>query len=140
MRWRPLRVVGPYGRTPELGTAAMVKSLQQMCNWHTYSFMSLPVGEGFEAEVTVTVRHWRRSHTMDGASGYRLDWNGLSFVWTGDGKPDQLTAKFAMGADVFVTEMEVDSPALWALRQGTPRASAPSPSTAPTRRPTAPTT
>jgi ribonuclease Z len=134
----------------------MVKSLQQMCNWHTYSFMSLPVGEGFEAEVTefdykndggicydkngVTVRHWRRSHTMDGASGYRLDWNGLSFVWTGDGKPDQLTAKFAMGADVFVTEMVVDSPALWALRQGTPRASAPSPSTAPTRRATAPTT
>jgi ribonuclease Z len=66
----------------------------------------------------VTVSHWRRAHTMDGASGYRLDWNGLSFVWTGDGKPDQLTAKFAMGADVFVTEMVVDSPALWALRQG----------------------
>jgi ribonuclease Z len=52
MRWRPLRVVGPSGRTPELGTAAMVRSLQQMCNWHTYSFMCLPVGEGFEAEVT----------------------------------------------------------------------------------------
>ena len=100
--------------------------------------MSLPVGEGFEAEVTefdykndgrvchdkngVTVRHWRPSHTMDGASAYRLDWNGLSVVWTGDGKPDQLTAKFAMGADVFVSEMVVDSPALWALRQGIPTA------------------
>jgi ribonuclease Z len=57
---------------------------------------------------------------MDGASAYRLDWNGLSFVWTGDGKPDQLTAKYAEGADVFVSEMVVDNPALWALKQGIP--------------------
>ncbi len=136
MRWKPLRVIGPSARTPEMGTAAMVKSMQQMCNWHKQSFMSIPVGDGYEAEVTefdykdengicydkngVTVRHWRRSHTMDGASAYRLDWKGLSFVWTGDGKPDELTAKYAKGADVFVSEMAVDNPALWALKQGIP--------------------
>ena len=78
----------------------MIESMQQMSRWHTQSFMSLPVGDGYETEVTefdykddgalcynkngVTVRHWRRSHTMDGASAYRLDWNGLPFVWTGD--------------------------------------------------------
>ena len=50
----------------------------------------------------VRVIHWRRSHAMDGASAYRLDWKGLSFVFTGDGKPDMLTAKYAKGADVFV--------------------------------------
>ena len=66
----------------------------------------------------VKVTHWRRSHAMDGASAYRLDWNGLSFVWTGDGKPDQLTAKYAKGVDVFVTEMAVDIVNLWALKQG----------------------
>ena len=136
MRWKPLRVVGPSGRTPELGTKAMVKSMAQMCAWHKQSFTSLPVGDGYETEVTefdfkdeggvcydkngVTVRHWMRSHTMDGASAYRLDWNGLSFVWTGDGKPDQLTAKYAKGADVFVSEMVVDNPALWGLKQGIP--------------------
>lgn len=60
----------------------------------------------------VTVRHWRRSH-MDGATAYRLDWNGLSFVWTGDGKPDR-------SVDVFVIEMVVDNPFLWALKQGAP--------------------
>jgi ribonuclease Z len=97
-----------------------------------------PVGDGYETEVTefdykndggvcydkngVKVRHWRRSHTMDGASAYRLDWNGLSFVWTGDGKPDQLTARFAKGADVFVSEMAIDNPAIWALKQGIPEA------------------
>jgi ribonuclease Z len=68
----------------------------------------------------VKVIHWRRSHAMDGASAHRLDWNGLSFVWTGDGKPDQLTAKYAKGCDVFVTEMAVDMVNLWALKQGVP--------------------
>jgi ribonuclease Z len=136
MRWKPLRLVGPSGRTPELGTRAMAEAMQKMCHWHSESFMSLPVGDGYEVEVAefdfkddggpcydkngVTVRHWRRSHTKDGASAYRLDWNGLSFVWTGDGKPDELTAKFAKGADVFVSEMAVDNPALWALKQGIP--------------------
>jgi ribonuclease Z len=136
MRWKPLRVIGPSGRTPEFGTASMVKSMQQMCNWHRQSFSLFPAGDGYETEVTefdfrddggicynkngATVRHWRRSHTMDGASAYRLDWNGLSFVWTGDGKADQLTAKYAKGADVFVSEMAVDNPALWGLKQGIP--------------------
>lgn len=108
MRWKPLRIIGPSGRTPELGTKAMVAHMVKMCAWHTQSFKGLPAGDGYETEVTefdfrndegvcydkdgVTVRHWRRSHTVDGASAYRLDWNGLSFVWTGDGKPDQLTA------------------------------------------------
>jgi ribonuclease Z len=55
---------------------------------------------------------------VDGASAFRLDWNGLSFVWTGDGKPDQLTAKYAKGVDVFVTEMAIDMVNLWAMKQG----------------------
>jgi ribonuclease Z len=64
------------------------------------------------------VIHWRRSHGSDGASAYRLDWNGLSFAWTGDGKPDRLTAEYAKGVDVFVTEMACDLVNLWALKQG----------------------
>jgi ribonuclease Z len=39
-------------------------------------------------------------------------------VWTGDGKPDKLTAHYAKGVDVFVTEMAVDNVSLWALKQG----------------------
>ncbi|HOU40873.1 MAG TPA: ribonuclease Z, partial [Promineifilum sp.] len=35
-----------------------------------------------------------------------------------DGKPDKLTAKYAQGVDVFVTEMAVDVVRLWALKQG----------------------
>lgn len=135
-RWKPLRVYGPSGRTRELGTKAMVEHMLKMSAWHIRSFSCLPVGDGYEVDVTefdyrkdggvcydkdgVKVTHWRRSHTMDGASAYRLDWKGLSFVWTGDGKPDKLTAKYAKGADVFVTELAVDNPALWSLKQGAP--------------------
>jgi ribonuclease Z len=37
-------------------------------------------------------------------------WTGwLSFVWTGGGKPDELTAMHAKGADAFITEMVVDN-------------------------------
>ena len=51
-----------------------------------------PLGRSFRVKLWpnlvflkdgVVIRHWRRIHGKDGASAYRLDWNGLSFVWTG---------------------------------------------------------
>ena len=132
-RWKPLRVIGPSGRTPEMGTKAMCEHMKKMGTW-TSTWAVGAMADGYEIEATefdfkddggvcyekdgVKITHWRRSHGLDGASAYRLDWNGLSFVWTGDGKPDQLTAKYAKGADVFVTEMAVDMVNLWALKQG----------------------
>ncbi len=136
-RWKPLRVIGPSGRTPEMGTRAMCEAVRKMGAW-TSAWSMGPMADGYEIEVSefdfrddggvcydkdgVKVTHWRRSHVVDGASAYRLDWNGLSFVWTGDGKPDQLTLKYAKGVDVFVTEMALDMVSLWALKQGVPSA------------------
>jgi len=135
-RWKPLRIIGPSSRTPALGTKAMCEHMKKMGLWTSIQADGLPMADGFEIDVTefdfkddggvcydkdgVKVTHWRRSHAVDGASAYRLDWNGLSFVWTGDGKPDQLTTKYAKGVDVFVTEMAVDNPNLWAMKQGVP--------------------
>jgi ribonuclease Z len=70
----------------------------------------------------VTVRHWPRSHVKDGASAYRLDWEqgDLSFVWTGDGRPDEKTVQHSQGVDVFVTEGQVDLPAILSMKWGTP--------------------
>ena len=134
----PLRVYGPSGRTPELGIKSMVKHMRAMNRWHEENFNSCPVGDGMEIEVTefdwkerngicydkdgVKVRHWPRSHVKDGASAYRLDWEeaGLSFVWTGDGRPDELSAEYGKGADVFVTEGTIDTPSLSALKVGSP--------------------
>jgi ribonuclease Z len=136
-RWKPLRVIGPSGRTPEMGTRAMCDAVRKMGAW-TAGWAVGPMADGYEIDVTefdyrddggvcydkdgVKVTHWRRSHFIDGASAYRLDWNGLSFVWTGDGKPDELTVKYAQGVDVFVTEMALDMVTLWALKQGVPAA------------------
>lgn len=132
-RWTPLRVIGPSGRTSELGTAAMCAHMEAMGAW-TAQWAVGPMRDGYRIVASefdfrddggvcfdrdgVRVIHWRRSHGSDGASAYRLDWNGLSFVWTGDGKPDRLTEKYAAGADVFVSELACDLVNLWALKQG----------------------
>jgi ribonuclease Z len=50
-RWKPLRVHGPSGRTPEDGTATMVENMQRMAHWHTDSFNSSAIGDGYEVEV-----------------------------------------------------------------------------------------
>jgi ribonuclease BN (tRNA processing enzyme) len=135
-RWKPLRVYGPSGRTPQDGIKYMIEGMKMMTRWHTDSFNCLPIGDGYDIEVNefdfqddngacydkdgVVVRHWRRAHGKDGASAYRLDWNGLSFVWTGDGRPDAMSAKFSKGVDVFVTELQPDTANIQSLKFGLP--------------------
>ena len=68
----------------------------------------------------VTVIHWQRSHAKDGASAYRLDWNGLCFVWTGDGRPSKLDEKYAKGCDVYVTELQTELVEISSGVQGVP--------------------
>ena len=46
----------------------------------------------------VKITHWRQSHTEDGVSAYRLNWNGMSVAFTGDGRPNSLTIKYAQGS------------------------------------------
>ena len=136
-RYTPMRIHGPSGATPEYGTQAMVDGMKKMLGWHLDAFDVFPIGEGYEVEVNefdwrdengvcfdrngAEVRHWRRSHAKDGASGYRLVWNGLSFVWTGDGRPDELTTKYSAGADVFVTECQTDTGRLIEQKYGLPQ-------------------
>ena len=137
-RVKPLHIIGPSGRTPDLGTRAMWESMKKFGAWSARSFDGTAPMDRFQegSDITefdfrddggicydqdgVKVIHWRRSHIMDGASAFRLDWNGLSFVYTGDGKPDWLTAKYAKGADLFVSEMALDIVNLWAMKQGLP--------------------
>lgn len=124
------------GGAPKHGIKHMIEGMKMMTFWHTESFNCMPIGDGYEVEVNefdftddngicyekdgVVIRHWRRAHGGDGASGYRLDWNGLSFVWTGDGRPDANTVKFSKGVDVFVTEIFPDTMNVQALKFGMP--------------------
>lgn len=136
-RWhKKLRVFGPSGRTPEHGTQNMVDGMQKMLTWHRDAFSVFPVGQGHDVDVTefdfrdnggvvyeengVRVIHWQRSHAKDGASAYRLDWNGLSVVWTGDGRPSLLDAEYAENADVYITEVQPELVAISSGVQGVP--------------------
>ena len=119
----PLTIHGPSGRTPEYGTKTMVEGMKMMLGWHRDAFSVFPVGQGHDIQVNefdfrdnggvvyekngVKVIHWQRSHAKDGASAYRLDWNGMCFVWTGDGRPSKLDTEYAKGCDLYVTEPPV---------------------------------
>ena len=87
--------------------------MKEMLAWHRESFDQSPIGKGFDMDVNefdfrddggvayekngVKITHWRQSHTEDGASAYRLDWNGMCVAFTGDGRPNSLTIKYAAG-------------------------------------------
>jgi len=136
-RWhKTLQVYGPSGRTDEYGTASMVEGMKQMLGWHKDAFSVFPVGQGWDIDVHeydfrdnggviydqdgVRVIHWQRSHAKDGASGYRLDWNGMCFVWTGDGRPSRLDQQYAEGCDVYVTELQPELLEISSGVQGVP--------------------
>ncbi len=124
-RWHEsFRVHGPSGRTEKHGFQYMMDRMDEMLTWHKDSFDLFPVGKGWDLEVNefdfkddggvvyekdgVKIIHWRQSHTEDGASAYRLDWNGMCVAFTGDGRPNSLTAKYAKGCDLLITEVQVE--------------------------------
>jgi ribonuclease BN (tRNA processing enzyme) len=132
----PITVHGPSGRTPEYGTKTMVEGMKMMLGWHRDAFSVFPVGKGHDIIVNefdfrdnggtvyekngVKVIHWQRSHAKDGASGYRLDWDGMCFVWTGDGRPSKLDIKYAKGCDLYVTELQQEVVEINSGVQGVP--------------------
>ena len=124
-RWHEtFRVTGPSGSKPEYGISHMMEHMKEMLAWHRASFDTSPIGKGFDMEVKefdfrddggvayekngVKITHWRQSHTEDGASAYRLDWNGMCVAFTGDGRPNSLTLKYAKGCDLVITEVQVE--------------------------------
>ena len=134
-RWHePLRIAGPSGTKPEYGVRYMMDRMKEMLTWHRASFDQSPIGQGFDMAVNefdfrddggvayekrgVKITHWRQSHTEDGASAYRLDWNGMSVAFTGDGRPNSLTMKYAKGVDVLITEVQVELVAISATVNG----------------------
>ena len=124
-RWHEdFRIHGPSGRTEKLGIRYIMEKMDEMLTWHKDSFDIFPTGKAWELNVDefdfnddggtvyeedgVKIIHWRQSHTQDGATAYRLDWNGMCVALTGDGRPNSLTAKYAKGCDLVITEVQVE--------------------------------
>lgn len=118
-RYTPLQVYGPSGSTPELGTKVHVDHIRDAWAWDVTSRAgTLPNGGGeivaheFDFSKTaviydendVKITSFPAIHIRDGAVSFRLDWNGLSFVYGGDSVPNKWFMKEAKDADVVVHE------------------------------------
>lgn len=120
-RFTPLRIWGPSGPTPELGTAAFVDALNKLMAWDVSSRRNVvAAGEGWRAEAHefdfapsgqvvyeengVRITSFPMIHCIDGPVGYRLEWNGMAVVYAGDGKPAQFTVDNGQNADILIHE------------------------------------
>jgi len=60
-------------------------------------------------ETGVRITHFPVIHYRKGSLGYKLEWNGLSLIYTSDTRPDKVSIKQAnnggKGVDVFIHEM-----------------------------------
>jgi ribonuclease Z len=67
----------------------------------------------------VKVTHFPVIHCRQGSIGYKLEWNGLSMIYTSDTRPETHCIQQAIagkkGVDVFIHEMVVP-PEVWAMK------------------------
>ncbi|RTR38522.1 MBL fold metallo-hydrolase [Shewanella canadensis] len=126
----PLHVWGASGHTPELGVAAFVEHVEKAAAWHVLSKTGIAAREGMEIkahefdykkfspetprqlvyhENDVKIYAFPVDHILEGAVGYRLEWNGLSMAFTGDSEPTRFEAEMARGVDVFIHELFIDA-------------------------------
>ena len=52
----------------------------------------------------VRITSWPAIHSLDGSVSYRLEWNGLSFVFGGDTRPNKWFIEYAKDADFAIHE------------------------------------
>jgi ribonuclease Z len=119
-RLEPMNVYGPSGEMPELGVEALVANTLRTAAWHDRSKKGQVDVRGFDMrahqfafeqkqivydENGARVTSFPVPHGIDGAVGYRLDWNGLSMVFAGDCEPSRLTVENSQGLDVLIHEI-----------------------------------
>jgi len=139
-RYTPLNIYGPSGATPELGTAAFVEGLKKTYAWDVSGRSGILPDAGGEIiahefdfkqdnavvyeKNGVKITSFPAVHVLDGPVSYRLEWNGLSFVFGGDSAPNKWFIERAKGADFVIHECFYTPEGLaktlgWDLRQAT---------------------
>ena len=132
-RLTPLRIWGPSGGTPELGTAHAMDLMEQMYAWDIVTrsgvidfrggvlevneFAFDGVNEIIYNENGVVVRSIPAVHGLDGAVSFILEWNGLKFVYGSDTVPNQWYVEHSKGADIAIHECFLP-PTLLVTKQG----------------------
>ena len=137
-RFSPLRVWGPSGATPELGTKAALEAMEKVYAWDIAGRLGQTDIRGFKFEIHefdykqvnkvvyqengVTIRSFPAIHAIDGSVSYSLEWKGLKIVFGSDTFPNKWFVKNAKGADLVIHECFITVPDLVAKYRLTPEA------------------
>lgn len=136
-RHNVLRIWGPSGATPELGTKAAVEHMEKMFAWDIAGRLGQTDIRGFRTEVHefdykkeqvvyrkngVTIHAFPAIHAIDGSVSYALDWKGMRIVFSSDTYPNKWFLKYAKGADLAIHECFIAVPDLVEKFRLTPEA------------------
>jgi ribonuclease Z len=135
-RQKPLRIWGPSGPVPELGTAYAVQKMKEMYTWDLAGRVGIVDFRGYALEVNefdyraenaviyedngVMIRSFPAIHSLDGPVSFSLEWKGLKFVFGSDSFPNQWFAEYAKNADLAIHECFVAVPDLVKKMRFTP--------------------
>ena len=118
-RLKPLEVYGPSGLEPKFGFKHFCEKQMESYAWDTHSRVGALPAVGAEVNVHefdysktqavyedagVKIISFPAVHQVDGPVSFRLEWNGLTFVYSGDTTPSQIFIDNAKEADVVVHE------------------------------------
>jgi len=115
-----LKVWGPSGAVPEMGTKYAVENFLKTYNWDYQTrraalanvpgqiivteFDYMGINKVVYEQNGVTIRSWPAIHAGDGPVSYALEWNGYKFVFGGDTFPNKWFIKYAKDADLAIHE------------------------------------
>ena len=136
-RFTPLRIWGPSGAKPELGTKAAIEAMEKMYAWDLAGRLGQTDVRGFTTEIHefdykkeqivyqengVTIRSFPAIHAVDGSVSYSLEWNGLKIVYGSDTFPNKWFIENAKNADLVIHECFIAVPDLIEKYRLTPEA------------------
>jgi ribonuclease Z len=123
-----LRVWGPSGATPEMGTAYAMEHFLKFVNWdkvtreykitpapgqiETHEFDYKGVDQVVYKEDGVTIRSYPAIHAGDGPVSYKLEYAGMSVFFSGDTVPNKWFVKYGKGVDMAIHESFQSPPQL----------------------------
>ena len=118
-RTKPLIIYGPSGPEAKYGIEHFVRRQMESFAWDMDTRLGILPDAGAEVEVHefdfkqtgmvydrngVVIKSFPAIHIYDGPVSYRLEWNGLTFVFSGDTTPSQFFIDNAQGADFLIHE------------------------------------
>ncbi len=116
----PLRIWGPSGDTPDMGTKYSLEKMQEMYKWDVKTrsgfvdfrggaleineFQYEAVNKVIYEENGVVIKTFPAIHSLNGAVSFILEWNDMTFVYGGDTFPNKWYIEYAKGADFAIHE------------------------------------